>query len=176
MSFGYDGSIRIDTKINSRNVKTGINDMVSSMTAGVNKMLASLGKLAAAAGIALSVAAMVNFGRESVKAASNLSSALIGLQSIVEGQGKSFSQAQAFIQDYIKDGLVPLENAVTAYKNLSMRGYDTEQIEQTLIALKNSATFGRQASLTMGQAVASATEGLKNENSILVNFISPTME
>lgn len=169
MSFGYDGSIRIDTKINSRNVKTGIKDMVTNMTAGVNKMLASLGKLTAAVGLAFSVNAVINFGRESVNAASNLSSALIGLQSIVEGQGKSFSQAQEFIKDYIKDGLVPLENAVTAYKNLSMRGYSTEQIEQTLIALKAASVFGRQASLTMGQAVASATEGLKNENSILVD-------
>lgn len=50
-----------------------------------------------------------------------------------------------------------------------MRGYSTDQIETVMNALKNSSAFGRQASLTMGQAVQSATEGLKNENSILVD-------
>ncbi|MBK8467728.1 MAG: hypothetical protein IPL32_18090 [Chloracidobacterium sp.] len=91
------------------------------------------------------------------------------MQSIVEGQGKSFVGAKNFIQDYIADGLVPASNAVTAYKNLLMRGYSTEQIETVMNALKNASAFGRQASLTMGQAVQSATEGLKNENSILVD-------
>lgn len=158
MSLGYDGSIRIDTKINSRGFSQGISSMGSA--------LKRLGGIVAAV---FSVAAVVQFGKESVKAASELSSALIGLQSIVEGQGRSFSQAQGFIQSYIKDGLVPLQDAVTAYKNLAMRGYDTTQIETTLVALKDSAAFGRQASLTMGKAVASATEGLKNENSILVD-------
>lgn len=158
MAFGYDGSIRIDSKINSRGFNTGISSMGNALK-----------KLAGMVGLAFGVAAIVNFGKESVKAASSLSSALIGLKSIVEGQGKSFSQAQEFIQDYIKDGLVPLENAVTAYKNLLMRGYNTEQIEQTLTALKDASAFGRQASYSMGEAVASATEGLKNENSILVD-------
>lgn len=158
MAFGYDGSIRIDTKLNSRGFNNGINGMMSSLT-----------KLGGVIGAVFSVVAIVNFGKEAVKAASNLSSALIGLQSITEGQGRSFEQAKQFIQDYIKDGLIPMQNAVTAYKNLAMRGYSTEQIEKTMIALKDSATFGRQASLTMGHAVESATEGLKNENSILVD-------
>lgn len=38
-----------------------------------------------------------------------------------------------------------------------------------MIALKDSAAFGRQSSYSMGEAVQSATEGLKNENSILVD-------
>ena len=50
-----------------------------------------------------------------------------------------------------------------------MRGYSIDQIEQTMIALKDSSAFGRQASLSLGDAVQSATEGLKNENSIIVD-------
>lgn len=34
---------------------------------------------------------------------------------------------------------------------------------------KDSAAFGRQSSLSLGEAVKSATEGIKNENSILVD-------
>lgn len=91
------------------------------------------------------------------------------MQSILDGQGRSFSAAQSFIEDYTKDGLIPATNAITAYKNLAMRGYDDSQIQQVMAALKDASAFGRQASYTMGEAVESATEGLKNENSILVD-------
>jgi hypothetical protein len=158
----YDGSIRIDTSIDSK----GFN-------AGIKGMGASLKSLALVIAATFSIAAVFAFGKAAVDAASEIQSAFIGLQSIVEGQGKSFAGAKDYIDEYISDGLVPAANAVTAYKNLLMRGYSTEQIETVMNALKNASAFGRQASLTMGQAVQSATEGLKNENSILVNFISP---
>lgn len=122
-----------------------------------------------AIGIAFSVGTIIQFGRASVNAANELSAALTGLQSVLDGQGRSFSAAKAFIEDYTKDGLIPATNAITAYKNLALRGYDDSQIRQVMIALKDSAAFGRQASYSMGEAVQSATEGLKNENSILVD-------
>lgn len=154
----YDGSIRIDTRIDER----GLNKGIQSITG-------SLGKLAAAMGVAFGIGALVNFGKSAVDVAAQMSNAFIGLESVVTGQGRSFEQAKAFINDFIADGLVPAQNAVTAYKNLAMRGYDTTQIKKTLIALKDSAAFGRQASLSIGEAVQGASEGLKNENSILVD-------
>ncbi len=160
-----DGSITINTKIDQSGFKTGTKQLKS----GMNGITSSLKGLAAAAGIAFGTAALINFGKQSLKTASDFKSAMTGLQSIVDGQGRSFSQAQGFINDYISDGLVPVTNAVTTYKNLLMRGYSTDQIESVMTALKNSSAFGRQASLTMGEAVQSATEGLKNENSILVD-------
>lgn len=120
-------------------------------------------------GVAFSVGAVISFGKKCVQVASETKSAWVGLSSIINGQGKSFDVANSFIQDYISDGLVPLSNAVTAYKNLAARGYDQSQIAQTMTALKDSAAFGRQATLSYGQAIQSATEGLKNENSVLVD-------
>lgn len=96
-------------------------------------------------------------------------SANVGLRSILSGQGKDFKEAQSFIQEYISDGLIPLNNAVTAYKNLALRGYNDEQIKKTMINLKNAAAFGRQSTLEYGYAVQSATEGLKNFNPVLVD-------
>jgi len=154
----YDGSIRIDTSIDSK----GFN-------AGLRNMAGGLKNLAAVIGVAFGTAAIVAFGKSAVDAASELSSAMVGLRSVVEGTGRSFPEAKKFIDEYIADGLVPVMNATAAYKNLLMRGYDTSQIQQVMNALKDSASFGRQASLTLGQAVQSATEGLKNENSILVD-------
>ena len=157
-----DGSIRIDTKIDSRGFNTGIKSLIGT-----------LGKFASVVGVAFGVGAVVKFGATAVAEASKLASAMVGLQSVVDGQGKSFAGAKAFVNDYIADGLIPATNAINAYKNLAMRGYDTSQIEATLTILKDTAAFGRQASYSMGDAVQSATEGLKNENSILVNLFSP---
>jgi len=162
---GYDGSINIDTKIDS----SGFNQGVKGLSGKLDGITSSLKKLAAAAGIAFGVAAVVNFGKASVSAATELSNAMMGLQSIMEGQGRSFKAAQAFIQQYTADGLIPATNAITAYKNLASRGYTDPQIQDTLQALKDSAAFGRQASYSLGDAVTSATEGLKNENSVLVD-------
>lgn len=129
----------------------------------------AMGKVGKAIGVAFSAAAVVSFGKKCVEVASETQSAWVGLSSILNGQKKSFSEANRFIQDYISDGLVPLNNAVTAYKNLAARGYSTEQIEKTMTALKDAAAFGRQASYSYGDAISTATEGLKNENSILVD-------
>lgn len=155
---GYDGTIKIDSSVNSKNFNKGVKGMT-----------AQVAKLGVAIAAAFAVKAVVQFGKVAVDEASKMASALIGLQSIVDGTGNSFTDAQAFISDFTEDGLVPAGNAITAYKNLLSRGYDTSQIEATLIRLKDSAAFGRQASLTLGDAVQSATEGLKNENSILVD-------
>ena len=142
---------------------------IHSMGSSIQTLKGSLLKLAGAVGLAFGVGAIINFGKESVKAASELNNAWIGLQSIVEGQGRSFGKAKSFIEEYISDGLVPLENAVAAYKNLAARGYDDKQIRQLMLALKDSASFGRQSSYALGEAIQTATEGLKNENSILVD-------
>ncbi len=161
----HDGKVVISTLLDNSGLKKGIGNISGSL-GGLKGVVSKLG---AAIGVAFSVAAVVNFGKESSKAAMQLSDALTGLQSILEGQGRSFTSARAFIEEYIKDGLIPATNAITAYKNLAMRGYDDSQIRQVMIALKDASAYGRQASYTMGEAVESASEGLKNENSILVD-------
>ncbi len=119
--------------------------------------------------IALGGLAVGKLIKDSLSAASELEGAFVGLESILIGQGKSFNRAQGFINDYIQDGLIPLTDAITAYKNLAARGYNDEQIQQVMERLKDAAAFGRQSSYTLGEAVRTATEGLKNENSILVD-------
>jgi hypothetical protein len=155
---GYDGSIRIDTRIDSKGFNAGIKGMTNA-----------LGKMAAAVGVAFGIGAIYRFVRSTVDAASDLGNAMLGLQSILESQGKSFADAQKFINEYISDGLMPATDAITSYKNLAAAGFNDTQIEQMLIRLKDAAAFGRQGSLSLGAAVRSATEGIKNENSVLVD-------
>lgn len=140
----------------------GMNDTVNKVTGGMKKAFAGVALALASLGIG-------KYIKDAVMAASELEGAMIGLQSIVEGQGRSFSKAQTFVNEYVSDGLVPLTDAVLAYKNLASRGYSDEQIKGTMNSLKDAAAFGRQASYSMGDAISSATEGLKNENSMLVD-------
>lgn len=160
-----DGSLIFDTKINTKGFQTGRKSIINSL----DGMKSAVLKLGATLGAVFGAGQLINFGKTCVSVAREAGDALLGLKSIVEGQGRDFSQAQNFINDYISDGLVPMANAVTAYKNLASRGYDDSQIQSVMLALKDSATYGRQASLTLGYAIQSATEGLKNENSILVD-------
>lgn len=160
------GSVFFDIQTNSGAFTKGIRSAASSAQSVMSSAMGNVGKYIATA---FSATAVVAFGKKCVKVASETQSAWKGLSSILNGQGKSFSQANDFIQSYIKDGLVPLNNAVSSYKNLASRGYSTEQIENVMLALKDSAAFGRQASYSYGEAIQTATEGLKNENSILVD-------
>lgn len=192
-----DGSLNFDTKVNTKGFNSGTKSLtgglskigamlgrVSSSESATSKRFignsknvsgclegvkSKLGSVATAVAAAFSVKKLIDFGKTAVTAASETSNAWQGLESIMNGQGRSYGQATKWIQQYVSDGLVPLSNAVTAYKNLAARGYDDTQIQNVLTALKDSAAFGRQASYSLGDAVTSATEGLKNENSILVD-------
>ena len=160
------GAVALDLELQKGNLKQQVNSCANEVKSAVTSALGSVGKIV---GTVFAVDKVIKFTDLSVKAASKMQSAWTGLNSIVTGTGNSFSVAEKFINDFTKDGLMSVEETAAAYKNLLSRGYDTSQIENTLTALKDSAAFGRQASYNLGEAVVGATEGLKNENSILVD-------
>lgn len=164
-SFGKVGKITKSAfKSMGSIVSNGLSKVRDRFTQTFNKV-SNIIKVSLVAGSAF----MIKFGKDAVQVASETQSAWTGLNSIVTGTGKSFSEAQEFLKEYTKDGLIPLTDAVASYKNLASRGYDTEQIEGIMTALKDASAFGRQASYSYGEAIKTATEGLKNENSILVD-------
>lgn len=114
--------------------------------------------------VAMSVA--VNKG---IEANNKQVAAFTGLRSVVVGTGKDYDQASGFVKKFTEDGLISQANAAEALKNLLSRGFNLDQAIDMLNRLKDSASFGRQAHLSLGEAVKSATEGIKNENSILVD-------
>lgn len=63
-----DGSIVLKTKVD----QSGLNNGISTMKSGVAKMSASFAKLGGIIATALSVKALVNFGKQSIELASNL--------------------------------------------------------------------------------------------------------
>jgi len=121
---------------------------------------------AAAGAMAYKIIAAAKVG---IDAANSYTSALTGLRSVANGTGQDFGALQSQLDKLTADGLIPVSDAATALKNLLARGFDANQAAEMLTRLKDSAAFGRQASLSLGEAVRSAAEGLKNENSVLVD-------
>lgn len=88
LATGYDGSIRINTKIDSK----GFNQ-------GLNAITGSLKKLAGAVGVAFGVASLVAFGKQAVQIASDLTE----VQNVVETAfGAMTSQVDAWAKNSIK--------------------------------------------------------------------------
>lgn len=160
------GAVAMDLTLDSKLFNKQLNSVTKSTESAFSSTMKKVGGFIAGA---FAVTQVVNFTKTCIDSASQVQAAFTGLNSIVEGTGNSFAQAQKFINEYTSDGLVSINETATAYKNLLARGYDTSQIEDVLTRLKDSAAFGRQASYDLGEAVVTATEGLKNENSILVD-------
>lgn len=154
----YDGSIRINTRIDGKGFNTG-----------VKSMMASLGSLAAAIGVVFSVQQMVQFGKTSVQTAMQMEAGWQGLRYMANAYGKDLGHIKEFLNEYTEDGLVPMMNAQQAYKNMLARGYSTDQLEKMLLIMKDSAVYLRKGQLDIGEAIEKTTMGLRTERSILTD-------
>lgn len=96
-------------------------------------------------------------------------SAMMGLSSVAKHAGISVKDTLAAGLSLSADGMMSNTEAAKALKNLLARGFGLNEAIQIINRFRDSAAFGRQASLNFGEAVVSATEGIKNENSILVD-------
>ncbi len=111
---------------------------------------------------------IINSIEKSIDANNRYIASVQGLQSVSTGRGIGGDSMQAAL-DGLTDAFFDTTAAATSLKNLLSRGYTLDQAVQTITRLKDAAAFGRQASYGLAQAVQSATEGLKNENSVLVD-------
>ena len=117
----------------------------------------------------VSVAALKQFVSMSVDEFARAESAYRGLEAVANHAGVGIARATEEAQKLAEDGLITVAEASKALQNLLARGYNVDQAVQTLMRLRDAAYYGRAANLSLGEAVVSASEGLKNENSILVD-------
>lgn len=128
MATGYDGSIRIDTKIDS----SGVED-------GVNKIGSSLKGLGAAIAAAFATKALVAFGQKAVEVASDLSE----VQNVVD---TTFGEGAAKIEEFAKSaatqfGLSELSakqyssTLGAMFKSMGLGGADVEEMSTSLTGL-----------------------------------------
>lgn len=108
---------------------------------------------------------------DSITTTQNYEAALTGLATVTARKlgSEAVPQATEAVRKLAEDGLLPVQDAATGLKNLLASGFNLDQATNLMNVFKDSASFGRQSALSFGQAVSSATEGIKNGNSILVD-------
>jgi len=122
----------------------------------------SLANLALVAGFAVATKSIVS-------AASEYEKAMLGITSVAESFNISADEATMAAQSLASDGLMSVKDAATGLKNLLATGFSLPQAIDLMNAFKDSAAFNRQGTLEFGQAIVGATQGLKNQNSIMVD-------
>jgi len=105
----------------------------------------------------------------SIDDAMKTQSALTGLGSVATSTGQGMDAAKKAAQDLADKGLLTVTDAAAGLKNLMATGMSIGQAIKLMNALTNSAAFNRQGTLALGEAVVGATEGIKNQNSIMVD-------
>ncbi|HCA42132.1 MAG TPA: hypothetical protein DEP28_02650 [Bacteroidetes bacterium] len=98
-------------------------------------------------------------------------SATLGLESIAIFKGLDEKSVEDKLKNLyaVKEGLLSIGDASTSLKNLLSANFTLDQSIDLMQRFGESASFNRQASLSFGEAITSATEGIKNGNSILVD-------
>lgn len=157
---------RTTTQRGGAQIESAAKGMAQSVQASAAAQGAAYATIAAAATKFFQV--ILNSIDTGVQASERYKASMIGLKSVASGTGAGFQPAVK-AADELTDAFFNSAAAATSLKNLLSRGYTMEQAINTIKRLKDAAAFGRQGSLSLAEAVQSATEGLKNENSILVD-------
>lgn len=153
----------------ARNVREGGREMEAGLRDSADRMQSVAGSLQSRLVGLFSIGAIVGFVRSTKEAVTQAEASYRGLEAVANFAGVGIGRAMESAGRIAADGLMTTAEASKALQNLLARGYSLEQAESTLLRLKDAAAFNRAAHLSMGEAVVTATEGLKNENSVLVD-------
>lgn len=166
-------ALKAGTKTAEQAVKTSFGGAEQSVTKSTNNMNQSIGTTVAQLGLLtasiLALRKVGNFLGDSIDSANKFQSSMLGLQSVASSFIGDSEGATKAAEQLSSDGLLPLADAATGLKNLLAAGYGLDDAITLMNRFKDSAAFGRQGSLSFGEAVRTATEGIKNGNSILVD-------
>lgn len=156
-------------KVDTKEVKTASSDLnqLQKSSGGAESSVSSLATRALA--VTAAFAGIAAALKQTINTATEFQNAINGLASVARYAGEEVSGTLNQAMALTTDGLLSTTEAATALKNLLARGFSTDQAVEMISRFKDAAAFGRQSSLEFGQAVVSATEGIKNENSVLVD-------
>lgn len=137
---------------------------------GMRNLGSALAGLGAGAALTKLVREMQSVVAESTK----LYNAFQGLNAVAKGFGIQTGDAQQAAQDLAKRGFLSLTEAVLAYKTAMSTGLDLEESTNLINSLADSAAYNRQSFYTMGGAIQSSLDGIKNGNSVLSDAVGVT--
>lgn len=138
-AFGYDGSVRIKADMNHGPFDKGID----AMTRKVNSFGNTLKKLAGVVSVAFGTAALINFGKESIKLASDIEE----VQNVID---VTFGQGAAQIEEF----------AQTAAEAFGLSELSAKQYTGTMGAMLKSSGLATKQAQEMSVALAGLTGDL----------------
>lgn len=148
-----------------------LDDQFSNKTKKIEKSTNSIGaalKKATVASAAFTAAFALGL-RSVVKAASEMESSIIGLSTVANAFDVDAKEATQAAKNLAEDGLLSVKDAAGGLKNLLASGLSLPQAIKLMDGFKDSAAFNRQGTLSFGRAIVGATEGIKNQNSVMVD-------
>jgi len=114
-------------------------------------------------------AAVTSAFKEWFQATLQAQAALIGLQAVAVSTGLSFDKLKEVSFEMEEKGFLSLGGGAGALKNLAASNLTMSESVAVLRALTDAAAFNRQGTLSMEEAVLGATQGIKNQNSIMID-------
>lgn len=153
----------------AQKVKTKSKEMEAAFKAAADNIQIATEGLMGRLTSLFSLGVMKGFLNDTKQAVMEAEASYRGLEAVANYAGVGIGRAMESAGRVAADGLMTTAEASKALQNLLARGYSLEQAENTLLRLKDAAAYNRSAHLSMGEAVVTATEGLKNENSVLVD-------
>lgn len=139
------------------------------------EVLQNVGAAATAAAAAIGGLASMLTGvllaglKESINQASLFQNTFLGLGTIAKSFGQDIGATTVAARELASDGLMSVRESAAGLRNLLMAGFGLPEAINLMKGFKDIAAFNRQASLEFGYAIVSATEGIKNQNSLLVD-------
>ena len=112
---------------------------------------------------------LINIITSSVEASNQLEASLVGLEAVTQKTGASFYDANKFIKDFTETGLISVADTAAGLKNLLSAGFGMPEAINLMRTLGDAAAFNRQGTLEYGAAIVGATQGIKNQNSIMTD-------
>lgn len=98
-----------------------------------------------------------------IKESTELENSLIGLRTVANRFGVDQDYITKKAKQFASDGLIPLTDVAASLKNLLSTGVGADKAIAAFEALRDSASFNRQAQFDLGGAIRSTTEGIKSQ-------------
>lgn len=157
------GEIQIDVRANTKEFSRGMKQSESSVR-----------RFAKVAVAALATIGIARFFRSAVQEAIIFENAMKGLSSVSRNLGVDMNDARMAANALASDGLLLVNEAAEGLKNLLATGFELPQAIDLMNTFRDAAAFNRQGTLDFGAAIIGATQGIKNQNSIMVDNVGIT--
>lgn len=113
-------------------------------------------------------AAEISWVSDSMSEYAKYEDALYGLMTTVDTVKGTITDAMAEVRDITADGLLSEEDAMVAMRNLTAYGYSVQEASEMIKAMTLSAEANRKEMYTVSEAVERATQGIKQESSMMM--------